>query len=56
MGLAIATVWSNTTRDERERWHNFTCKNSRAPLDVLGAQDLTERFKREIERTEALKK
>jgi hypothetical protein len=34
---AVLSVWSQTTRQEREAFHDFTCLNSRAPkvLDVI---------------------
>lgn len=30
----IHAWWAGTTLEERQAWHRFTCKNSRAPEDL----------------------
>lgn len=40
----ILAVWAETTFEEREAWHRFTCLNSRAQPDMRVAKDLAVRF------------
>lgn len=46
---AIMKCWSNTTLQQRQAWHRFTCQNSRAALDLIVIKELGEQFKKELE-------
>lgn len=43
-------VWNTMMLHERQAWHRFTCLNSRAPLDLLVIQEITNKFHAEMEK------
>jgi hypothetical protein len=42
--VVLNKLWEQTTREEREAFHQVTCLNNRAPSVVTVAMRLTERF------------
>ena len=40
----VNKVWSETTKQEREAFHRFTCLNSRAPVDLRLVNPLVEKI------------
>jgi hypothetical protein len=40
----VNRLWQETTLEERQAWHRFTCQNSRAIGDVQVAKQLSDRL------------
>ena len=45
----ILGVWAGTTREEREAFHRFTCRNSRAKSDMQTMADVSARMQKALE-------
>jgi hypothetical protein len=50
---AIMGVWKETTKQERQAFHEFTCKNSRAPWVMRFMQEFYEKVQAALKEAEA---
>lgn len=47
--IAVSVMWAQTTLDERQAFHRFTCQNSRTTEDLKMMESLSDRMKKALE-------